>query len=84
MSRSILPNFFSALRIALMPAALLVAVGGSRPWFIGLVSVALLTDALDGFFARRLNAFSEFEVHLIDSDPRFLAPPRPEYCRLSK
>ncbi len=60
MSRSILPNFFSALRIALMPAVLLVAVGGSRPWFIGLVTVALLTDALDGFFARRLNAFSEF------------------------
>lgn len=60
MSRSYLPNFFSALRIALMPAALLVAVGGSRPWFVGLVAVALMTDALDGFFARRLNAFSEF------------------------
>lgn len=59
MSRSYLPNLLSAARIGLMPVALLVAVAGSRPWFVGLAAVAMLTDALDGFFARRLNAFSE-------------------------
>lgn len=57
--RSLVPNLLSALRIALMPAVLLTAVGGSRRWFVGLLVAALLTDALDGFFARRLNAQSE-------------------------
>ena len=54
-----MPNLLSALRIALMPAVLMTAVGGSRRWFAGLLVVALLTDALDGFLARRLRAQSE-------------------------
>ncbi|MEY2877815.1 MAG: hypothetical protein RLZZ15_195 [Verrucomicrobiota bacterium] len=49
----------SALRIALMPAVLSTALGGSRPWFLALLTIALLTDALDGFLARRWNAGSE-------------------------
>jgi phosphatidylglycerophosphate synthase len=53
------PNLLSALRIALMPAVLLTAVGGSKPWFVGLLVAALLTDAFDGFLARRLHAESE-------------------------
>jgi phosphatidylglycerophosphate synthase len=53
------PNLLSALRIALMPAVLMTAVGGSRRWFVGLLVLALLTDALDGFLARRLRAQSE-------------------------
>ena len=57
--RSQVPNQLSALRIALMPAVLLTAVGGSRRWFVGLLIGALLTDALDGFLARRLHAESE-------------------------
>lgn len=57
--RSHVPNLLSALRIALMPAVLMTAVGGSRRWFAGLLVVALLTDALDGFLARRLRAQSE-------------------------
>ncbi len=57
--RSQVPNLLSALRIALMPAVLLTAVGGSRRWFVGLLIAALLTDALDGFLARRLHAESE-------------------------
>ena len=60
MSRpSQVPNLLSALRIALMPAVLLTAVGGSRRWFVGLLIAALLTDALDGFLARRLHAESD-------------------------
>ena len=55
-----LPNLMSATRIALMPAVLLAALAGSRVWFVVLVAASLLTDVLDGFFARRFNAFTDF------------------------
>lgn len=54
------PNLLSGARIALMPAVLLAAMSGSRQWFLILVTTSLATDALDGFLARRLNAFSDF------------------------
>jgi phosphatidylglycerophosphate synthase len=54
------PNLLSGLRIALMPAVLTAAMAGSRPWFLLLLGASLSTDALDGFLARKLNAFSEF------------------------
>ncbi len=54
------PNLLSGTRIALMPAVLLAAIMGSRPWFVILLAASLSTDALDGFLARRLNAFSDF------------------------
>jgi phosphatidylglycerophosphate synthase len=54
------PNLVSGARIALMPAVLMMAVAGSRRWFLILLVISLVTDALDGFLARRLNAFSEF------------------------
>jgi phosphatidylglycerophosphate synthase len=60
MSLSRLPNALSTLRIVLAPAALTAALAGSRPWFIGLLAAGLLTDAIDGFIARRLNAESDF------------------------
>ncbi|MBL9199731.1 MAG: CDP-alcohol phosphatidyltransferase family protein [Opitutaceae bacterium] len=53
------PNLLSGARLALAPALLTVAMAGSRPWFIALLSASLLTDALDGFLARRLNAHTE-------------------------
>ena len=59
-NRSVWPNVLSGTRIALMPAVLSTAMAGSRRWFIVLLMTALLTDALDGYLARRLNAFSEF------------------------
>lgn len=59
MTRSLVPNLLSALRIALMPAVLLTAVGGSKQWFTGLLITALLTDAFDGYLARKLKAESE-------------------------
>lgn len=55
-----LPNILSGTRIALMPAVLLAAIAGSRLWFAILLAAALSTDALDGFFARRFNAFTDF------------------------
>ena len=59
MNRKLWPNLLSATRIALMPAVLACALAGSRFWFTVLIVVSLLTDALDGFFARRFNAFTE-------------------------
>jgi phosphatidylglycerophosphate synthase len=56
----ILPNLLSGIRIALMPVVLMIAWADSRLWFVIVLSFSLLTDALDGFFARRYNAFSEF------------------------
>lgn len=43
-----------------MPGVLAAALLGERGWFAGLLAVALATDVLDGYLARRFNAFSEF------------------------
>jgi phosphatidylglycerophosphate synthase len=58
-NRKTWPNIISATRIALTPAVLTSAMAGSKPWFVALVSASLLTDVLDGFLARRWNAFSD-------------------------
>ena len=60
MNPKLWPNLLSGARIALMPAVLLSAIMGSRMWFLILVAASLATDALDGFLARRLNAFTDF------------------------
>ncbi len=60
MNRKLWPNLLSATRIALMPAVLTAAIAGSKPWFIVLIAASLSTDALDGFLARRFNAFTDF------------------------
>jgi len=55
-----LPNLLSILRLILCPVMVAVAwLTGSRPWFLGLFLAALLTDAFDGFLARRLHAESD-------------------------
>lgn len=56
---SVWPNVLSGTRIALMPAVLMTALAGSRRWFLVLLITALLTDALDGYLARRLNAYTD-------------------------
>lgn len=53
------PNLLSGTRVALMPVVLTTAIAGSRQWFVVLLVAALTTDALDGFVARRLNAYSD-------------------------
>lgn len=60
MNPKLWPNLLSGTRIALMPAVLTAAMADSKRWFVVLLIAALATDALDGFLARRLNAFSEF------------------------
>lgn len=57
-------NFFSVTRIVLMPVLLVLAAQGQANWFLGILAFALLTDALDGFFARLLHQTSELGVKL--------------------
>ena len=55
-----LPNLVSLIRLAAAAGiAVTTAVVGSRLLFLVLLTVALITDALDGFLARRLHAESE-------------------------
>ena len=55
-----LPNLLSLVRLVGTAPLLVVAMAaGSRSWFFGLLCVAWLTDALDGYLARRLHAESD-------------------------
>ena len=55
-----LPNLLSLVRLVGTAPLLVVAMmAGSRSWFFGLLCVAWLTDALDGFLARRFRVESD-------------------------
>jgi phosphatidylglycerophosphate synthase len=55
-----LPNLLSLSRLIVIPPLLVGAMAaGSRPWFFGLLCVAWLSDALDGYLARRFRAESD-------------------------
>ncbi len=47
------PNMISGLRLVLVPVLVLVAFAGNRPWFLALFVFSLLTDAADGYIARK-------------------------------
>lgn len=66
MSNSIvtLPNALSAVRIVLIPVQLAFAAMGYAELFLVVLALCLVTDALDGFFARLLNQTSELGVKL--------------------
>jgi CDP-diacylglycerol--glycerol-3-phosphate 3-phosphatidyltransferase len=49
------PNFFSYLRIASVPFLFYIAWKGYPNLFLIVLAVALSTDAIDGYFARKLN-----------------------------
>lgn len=49
------PNFFSYLRIAAVPFLFYIAFKGHPNLFLIVLALALSTDALDGYFARKLN-----------------------------
>lgn len=62
-----LPNFLSLIRLVGTPPLLIGSmVAGSRSWFFGFLCLAWVTDALDGFLARRLHAESD-RGRLLDS-----------------
>lgn len=50
-----LPNLLSLLRLALTPVLLVLAWQGQERWFLGVLAGSLVSDVLDGFFARLLN-----------------------------
>ncbi len=55
-----LPNLLSLVRLVVTPPLLIGAmVADSRAWFFGLLCIAWLTDALDGWLARRFNVESD-------------------------
>lgn len=53
------PNALSAARIAAVPLLLVLAWTGQPTAFVVMFALAALTDALDGWLARRLNQVSE-------------------------
>lgn len=55
-----LPNQITLIRIFLVPALYYFAYFNNRTVFISLLIITALTDALDGFLARRLKQESEF------------------------
>jgi cardiolipin synthase len=59
-----LPNLFSEFRILAAPFLLSFAWFGLGNWFLALFAVALLTDAIDGYLARKLHETSELGAHL--------------------
>ena len=69
-----IPNIISLVRLACMPALLLLAYQGKPYWFLLVLIVAFLTDALDGYIARRFNqttalgarldSWSDFAIYL--------------------
>ena len=59
-----IPNLLSLLRLALVPVLALTAAQGQASWFLVLLAVSLLSDMLDGYFARKLQQTSELGARL--------------------
>ena len=58
------PNTLSLLRLLLVPVLLALAWNGQGEIFLNLLVVSLLTDALDGWLARKLNQTSDLGARL--------------------
>ena len=58
------PNALSLLRLSLVPVLLTLAWNGWGKIFFSLLVFSLLTDALDGWLARKLNQATEFGARL--------------------
>ena len=59
-----IPNLLSAFRLIATPFLLYLAWKGSHNLFLGLLVFSLLTDAIDGFLARRYRWTSDFGTKL--------------------
>jgi phosphatidylglycerophosphate synthase len=58
------PNLLSGTRMALMPVLIVLAAQGWKSAFLICLVFALITDAADGFLARRWNQVTEFGASL--------------------
>jgi phosphatidylglycerophosphate synthase len=59
-----IPNLLSLLRLALVPVLVITASLGEASWFLALLAISLLSDMLDGYFARKLHQTSELGARL--------------------
>jgi len=59
-----LPNLLSCLRIVLVPVLLMLAWTGRSETLLACIILSLLTDAIDGLLARRLNQTTELGARL--------------------
>ncbi|MSU59859.1 MAG: CDP-alcohol phosphatidyltransferase [Pedosphaera sp.] len=61
---AVIPNFLSLLRLGLVPVLLLLAWNELAQIFLFSLILSLITDAADGYLARRLNATSPLGAKL--------------------
>ncbi len=54
-----IPNFFTLLRLVSIPILWLLAITQNKILFVVLFTLAALTDAFDGYFARKLSVASK-------------------------
>ena len=59
-----LPNSLTISRLLLAAPLAMLILRGDFVWAVGIACLAGLTDALDGYFARRLNVLSNFGAAL--------------------
>lgn len=59
-----IPNLLSLLRLALVPVLIGLAFIGDGQAFLGVLVVSLLSDVLDGYWARKLNQVSDLGAKL--------------------
>ncbi len=59
-----LPNVISALRVAMFPLLLWMAVKRDADTFLSILAFSFFTDVLDGYLARKLNQVTEFGSQL--------------------
>lgn len=59
-----IPNLLSLLRLALVPVLAVAACLNEAKLFLLLLGISLLSDMLDGYFARKLHQVTEFGARL--------------------
>jgi cardiolipin synthase len=59
-----IPNLLSLLRLALVPVLVVAAYLNEDQLFLLLLGICLLSDMLDGYFARKLQQVTEFGARL--------------------
>jgi len=59
-----IPNLLSLLRLALVPVLALAATLNQATLFLWLMAISLVSDMLDGYFARRLHQVTELGARL--------------------
>jgi len=63
-SRVTLPNLLSVFRLAMVPVLIHLTVTARPGPFLGVLAACLVSDVLDGYFARRLGQTSAFGAAL--------------------